>query len=56
MKKLRTLADLRREAQALVAAGDMPTFADVLKAVVDARREYRAKVRFGRLKKARRIQ
>lgn len=56
MKKVRTLADLRREAQALVAAGDLPSFADVLQAVVDARREYRAKIRFGRLKKARRMQ
>jgi hypothetical protein len=52
MKKQRTCADLRREAEEMVAAGTMPPFEDVLKALVDARRVYRAQLKFMRLKKA----
>jgi len=52
MSKTRTVSDLRREAEEMVAAGTMPPFEDVLKALVDARRVYRAQVKFLRLKKA----
>ena len=54
--KKRTVADLRREADERVAAGTMPPFEDVLKALVDARRVYRAQLKFERLKKTRDVQ
>ena len=56
MKKPRTCADLKREADEMVARGEMPPFEDVLKALVDARRVYRAKVRFERLKSTKVVQ
>jgi len=52
MSKTRTVADLKREAEEMVARGEMPPFEDVLKALVDARRVYRAQLKFLRLKKA----
>ena len=52
MSKTRTVADLKREAEEMVAAGTMPPFEDLLKALVDARRLYRAQLKFLRLKKA----
>ena len=52
MKKPRTCADLKHEAEEMVARGEMPPFEDVLKALVDARRVYRAQLKFERLKRA----
>ena len=40
MKKPRTCADLKREAEAMVAAGEMPSLEDFLRAVAEVRREY----------------
>lgn len=51
--KIRTVADLRREADELIARNEMPSFDEVLKAVAEAKKVYRAKVRFERLKRAR---
>ncbi len=48
--RARTIADLRREADELIANGEMPSFEEVLKAVAEVKRVYRAKVRFERLK------
>ena len=52
MPKPRMVSDLKREAEKMVAAGTMPPFEDVLKALVDARRVYRAQLKFERLKRA----
>ena len=43
-------ADLRREADEMVARGEMPSREDFLRAVAEVRREYQAKLRFERLK------
>jgi hypothetical protein len=51
-KRKRTTADLKREAEAMVAAGTMPEFEEVLRAMLDAKKVYRANVRFERLKKS----
>ncbi len=52
----RTIADLRREAEGLIANGEMPSFEEVLRAVAEAKKVYRAKVRFERLKQTKRAQ
>jgi hypothetical protein len=53
MKKVkRTTADLKREAEEMVAAGKMPTFEEVLRAVAEAKLVYKAKAKFERLKKS----
>jgi hypothetical protein len=56
MPKPRMVSDLKREADEMVANGEMPPFEDVLKALVDARRVYRAQLKFMRLKKAKVVQ
>jgi hypothetical protein len=52
MKRKRTTADLKREAEEMVAAGKMPQFEEVLRAMLDAKKVYHANVRFERLKKS----
>jgi hypothetical protein len=51
MKKTntRTIADLRREADKLIANGKMPSFEEVVRAVGEAKKYYRA---FERIKRA----
>jgi hypothetical protein len=39
-----TPSDLRRQAQQLIATGQMPTFAQVLEAVAETRRKYADKI------------
>jgi hypothetical protein len=56
MKRQRTTEDLKREAEAMVAAGTMPEFEEVLRAMLDAKRVYRANVRFERLNKSKVMQ
>ncbi len=56
MKTTRTIADLRREADELIATGEMPSLEEVLKAVAEAQNVYRAKVQFERLKRTKRAQ
>jgi hypothetical protein len=56
MKRKRTTADLKREAEAMVAAGTMPTFEEVLRAVAEAKLVYKAKAKFERLKKSKVMQ
>jgi len=56
MPKPRMVSDLTREAAEMVAAGTMPPFEDVLKALVDARRVYRAQLKFMRLKRIKVVQ
>jgi hypothetical protein len=57
MKKVkRTTADLKREAEEMVAAGKMPTFEEVLRAVAEAKLGYVAKAKFERLKKSKVVQ
>ena len=46
MKKPRTSADLKREAEEMVAKGEMPSREDFLRAVAEVRREYQAKLGF----------
>jgi len=54
--KTRTVADLRREADELIARNEMPSFEEVLRAIAEAKKVYRAKVRFERLKRAEEVQ
>jgi hypothetical protein len=54
--KTRTVADLRREADELIARNEMPPFEEALKTIAEAKKVYRAKVRFERLKRARVVQ
>jgi hypothetical protein len=56
MSKTRTVADLKREADEMVANGEMPSLEDFLRAVAEVRKEYQAKLRFERLKTAKVIQ
>jgi hypothetical protein len=56
MKAKRTTADLKREAEEMVAAGKMPTFEEVLRAVAEAKLGYVAKAKFERLKKSKVVQ
>jgi len=53
---MRTVADLRREANELVARGEMPSFEEVLRAIAEAKKVYRAKVRFERLERVKAVQ
>ncbi len=54
--RTRTIADLRREADELIATGEMPSLEEVSKAVAEAQKVYRAKVQFERLKRTKRAQ
>jgi hypothetical protein len=56
MKRKRTTADLKREAEEMVAAGAMPTFEEFLRAVAEAKLVYVAKAKFERLKKSKVMQ
>ncbi len=42
------MSDLRAEAQRLIAAGEMPTLAEVLEAVTEARKKYADQIRAAR--------
>jgi len=42
------VSDLRAEAQRLIAAGEMPTLAEVLEAVTEARKKYADQIRAAR--------
>ena len=42
------VSDLRRQAQELIATGQMPTFAEVLEAVAEARKKYADQIRAAR--------
>jgi len=44
----RKVSDLRAEAQRLIAAGEMPTLAEVLEAVTEARKKYADQIRAAR--------
>jgi hypothetical protein len=55
-KRKRTTEDLKREAEAMIAAGTMPTFEEVLRAVAEAKLGYVAKAKFERLKKSKVMQ
>jgi hypothetical protein len=54
--KTRTVADLRREAAEMNSRGEMPTFEEVSRAIADANRLCRAKIRFERLKTSKLVQ
>jgi hypothetical protein len=56
MKQKRTTADLKREAEAMVAAGIMPKFEEVLRAMAEAKLVYVAKAKFEILKKSKVMQ
>ena len=56
MPKTRMVSDLKREAEEMVANGEMPSFEEVLRAVAEVRREYQAKLRFERLKRTKVVQ
>ena len=52
MPKPRMVSDLKREAEEMLARGEMPSREDFLRAVAEVRKEYQAKLRFERLKRA----
>jgi len=56
MPKPRMVSDLKREAEEMVAKGEMPSLEDFLRAVAEVRKEYQAKLRFERLKKTKMVQ
>jgi hypothetical protein len=53
MKKI-TPSDLRREAQAMIVDGSMPSLEAVLKAVADAREKYADQIKLTRVGRLRR--
>jgi hypothetical protein len=44
----RKVSDLRRQAQELIATGQMPTFAQVCEAIAEARKKYADQIRAAR--------
>jgi hypothetical protein len=56
MPKPRMVSDLKREAEEMVAKGEMPSLEEFLKMVAEARREYQAKLPFERLKRTKVVQ
>jgi hypothetical protein len=56
MPKPRMVSDLKREAEEMVANGEMPSREDFLRSVAEVRKEYQAKLQFERLKRTKVVQ